>query len=300
MNRSGPVQIFVGTIDNFQSIYTPQTVNNTYPILTKIFSAGQYANQPVTEFPPVVAPVFPSILASTVTLNYPDLLNNPVKDQYAANPNYPTYPVGSVYYLGTGEVPPKIEWRPSFRPVFNIDSGHVPYDKAYEGQDAIITMNLNNWDEWVYQMIGARDNARSNAYVHARGFDSATSIGTMLMSEGMAYSLYLQYPLGGVGGSVFGGGQTNPQNGMPPGYRFLCGYPINAKVIPGTATNYLQLTWHALRLYNYASDSFCLFDHNMLGVTQITGGVHAGIDSYVTTSGVKPPPRLQAILVANP
>jgi len=161
-------------------------------------------------------------------------------------------------WLGTGKVAPRIRIRRRFRPIYQSDAGkQVEYDKAYSGQDAIIEMKLNNWNEYTYAQLAARVNQRSQGG-GPRGVDTQDSIGSLMLTEGLAYMLFIQFPNAAK--------PVMQAAGMPAGYRFFAAYPLIEDVRPGLPANELQLTWHALKLYDFRTGNQWLFDHDMSNV----------------------------------
>lgn len=168
----------------------------------------------------------------------------------------------NLFYLGTGKLPPRVIIRRRFRPIYQSDSGRViEYDKCYAGQDAMIRMVLNNWNEYTYSIIAARVNQRSVGG-GPRGVDTMDSIGSMMLTEGLAYMLFLQYPNSGKPMMASGG--------MPAGYRFFAAYPLTEEMQPGLVANNLVLDWHALKLYDFNTGNQWLFDNDMSLIPQLS------------------------------
>jgi len=273
---TGPVHVWIGwtsTPTNYErssagitSTYAPTNSFPAQPAFTNTYS-------PVVQaLPPALASLFDNPYVASFTNIIGGLANafsaTPQSDsadqsQAAADNGDSTppplisanVPVQNTYYLGTGEDPPEIRIRPAFRTIKNVDFGHdATYDKAYMGRDAIITMTLSEWDEATYRIVAARMNTRA-LNPSNRGTDNADAIGSLLVSEGLALTLYLQFPTTQARTKI---------NGMPDGYRFLCAYPMEELVMPGTRYNTLKLTWHAWKLYNsQAKQDQILFDHDM-------------------------------------
>lgn len=160
----------------------------------------------------------------------------------------------TVFWLGTCEVRPKIFVRRKFRGVYTSDTGRqVDYDKAYAGRDALIITEMNNWNENAYAAVATRLNAREG--VLHRGVDTIDSIGGLLLSEGYAFLLFIQFP--------YSGKTLMAAGGMPAGYRFFAAYPLEEVVQPGLKANTLRLMWHALKVYDPLTGNQWLFDHDM-------------------------------------
>ncbi|OAI39611.1 hypothetical protein AYO40_01215 [Planctomycetaceae bacterium SCGC AG-212-D15] len=137
-------------------------------------------------------------------------------------------------------------------------------DKAYLGRDAIITMKLTNWNEGTYRLIAERMN-NTDPGPPPRGTDDPTSIGALIGSQGLAAMLWLQFPYATQAGQT-----VKSFVGLPAGYRFLCAYPTEEKIMPGMRINKLQLTWHAIKVNALGEQqNQVLFDHDMSACPQL-------------------------------
>lgn len=175
----------------------------------------------------------------------------------------PTFQVVAVpYYLGTCEQMPTIEVRPNYRPIYINDVGKkVPYDLLYEGKDAILSMTLNNFSEYLHAIIGGRTNARVPGG-GPRGIDLYDSIGSLILSEGLSLMVWLQFPNAAK--------PAMAQGGLPPGWRFFaCTLLAPDRIEPGLRPKKIRLVFHALKLYDFVSGNQFLFDHDMSSIGQL-------------------------------
>jgi hypothetical protein len=170
------------------------------------------------------------------------------------------FTTGRVFYLGTCEVTPQIEFRPYYKQIFLNEVGHaIPWDKAYEGRDAVVSMTLTAWNEWAYALAVARTNARAGG--GPPGVDRADAYGSLVGAEGLTWMLLLQFP--------FSGKPVFARAGMPPGYRFFACTPLNEGKAGGLRPGELRMSWHAQRWHDFATGDTFLFDHDMSGAFQL-------------------------------
>ena len=150
---------------------------------------------------------------------------------------------GAPLYLGTTEHTPRIRVRPGWSPVFNdIAGGVIPYDMVYEGEEAFISGDWNRYNEQTLSIMQARP--RHNATGSVRGVNIAGDIGTLMLTEGQAYAMYLYFPYSSKPAYVAAG--------MPAGYHFYAVFlegPDDMDRL-GTIDRINRLQWHALRVFN--------------------------------------------------
>jgi hypothetical protein len=161
-------------------------------------------------------------------------------------------------YLGTAERWPKITERPNFSPTFNDAGGHVPFDVAYEGNEAFTVAQLSRWTEVVYAQLANRPH-RSQ---FGRGTNVNGDIGTLMVQEGRTYPLWVWFPYAALKPAAF------PD--MPAGYRFPNAYlagPDDLEPL-GTTPRKVMLIFHALRGFDAGKNTFLLYDHDMSGISQ--------------------------------
>lgn len=158
-------------------------------------------------------------------------------------------------FLGTGETGPTVRKRRHYAPVMNDLAGPVvPFDKIRGGQDAIVSVSLTRWNPPVYRSIA------SVSASGLPGFETSADRGTLMMTEGQSFVLYLRYPF-------FDSHPAMAAQGMIPGYRFF-----NAMLDgeddeeTGTRANKEHLTFYCGGLWDTPTNSWSLYDHNVAGV----------------------------------
>src|SRR5438105_3720161 len=103
--------------------------------------------------------------------------------------------IGALYapiFLGHSERGVRIRIAPEYEPVHNDLGGRVPIDWLYEGETAIISADLTRFNEAVYELIAARP--RTSTLGSVPGVNVPGDIGTMMITEGFAYPLWLVFP----------------------------------------------------------------------------------------------------------
>jgi hypothetical protein len=160
-------------------------------------------------------------------------------------------------FLGTGEKAPRIVFRRSYSPLHNDISGPiVPYDRVDAGKEAFISLVLTRWNEPVLQAI------QSTPFPgRFPGKNQQGDRGTLIMTEGAGYPLYLRY-----GNNPLRPGMVNA--GLVPGRRFLCAILDGEEVEePGTDVGKRHIMFYCQSVY--ASGTLALYDYNMAGTTPI-------------------------------
>ena len=169
-----------------------------------------------------------------------------------------TSSASAIYYLGTCENGITIRGVPEFEPVMNdIGGTRKPFDRLYQGEDALSIGVLTRWNETVYQFMASIPSAGVFP-----GICNLGNIGTLMITEGFAYEVYLQFPYAAK--TLFSA------NGMPPGYRFPFSYlegPIEQE--RGTKPNKRHLTFYHGRGYDPSTGGFLLYDFNMTPIPAI-------------------------------
>lgn len=169
------------------------------------------------------------------------------------------YPLGT-FYLGTCENAPEIQLGPEYEPVRNDLSGKKkPFDMQYQGEDALISLDLNRYNENVYQLIANRP------FRGVPGADGPFDIGTLIGTEGAAIALWLTFPY------ALKPAMANSANGpLVPGYRFPYTAPISPeRLTVGTQAKKVHLLMYAWQAWIPAVQSFLLYDFNMDGLPPI-------------------------------
>jgi hypothetical protein len=165
-------------------------------------------------------------------------------------------------FLGHAEKFPRIALRPRFSDVFCDLSGQsVAYDVSYDGEDATVTADIVRWNEAAYTIIA--DRAKTNtAAATNRGTNGFGEIGTMMMTEGVGYPLYLIFPF-----------TAKPAYASQPrGYRFWCSFlqgPDDFEL--GSTARKLRLSWRCIRQIRPASGATTAVGaDNFGGALQVT------------------------------
>lgn len=165
------------------------------------------------------------------------------------------FPGRTPVYLGTCRETPRLQILRKYREVQNDISGDVPLDLSYMGQLAHLNFDLTRWDEAVYSGIAAFPHSPG-----ARGVDLLGDMGTLMITEGQALGVWVQFPY-----------STKPAmtpGPMPAGYRFPFCFPVGPDDLAelGTRPRRLNLQFLAIRGYNPADGSQFLYDHDMSAI----------------------------------
>ena len=154
--------------------------------------------------------------------------------------------------LGTAENGPRIMIDPKWEDLFNDLGGKTPFDKMYQGESAVVSATLTVWDELVYTALAARFSPGLT-----RGIDIPTARGTLMLTEGQSYPLWVQYPF--VIKAAYSAS-------MPGCYRFNAAMLIGPDALePGVKVYKIQMIWACLGLYD-PSIGFSLYDHDDAGL----------------------------------
>lgn len=158
----------------------------------------------------------------------------------------------SLTYLGTCEKAPKIVHRPAWKPVFNdIGGTEVPFDVSYQGEEAFTFADLTRWNEPVFSALQARPNFPGDV----RGLNIPGDIGTLMLTEGRAYQLFIFFPY--VAKPAYASG------GMPAGYRFVATFLEGPDELSelGTSPRKINLIFHHIRGWDPKTQRFVCYDH---------------------------------------
>lgn len=200
---------------------------------------------------------------------------------------------GGPVFLGHCEKTPGVQIRRHHSPVFCDYSGRaVPADMIYEGESALVSLDLTRYNEDIYALL-----ARSTGFGSfgergggARGTDEMGDIGSLMQRDRRTRELWLRFPYGGAGGKptmnlprgTTGGGA------MVSGMHFLSAYlegPDDLGPL-STAARRLHIVFHCLRRWvgwyagsrNNApapvlvpNETLLLYDHSMAAVTGLVG-----------------------------
>lgn len=159
-----------------------------------------------------------------------------------------------IYFLGSCQQPPRILINPKFKPIFaDIGGSEVPYDWMFMGEDAAVFGVLNYWNESVY----AKCASRPYPYLDTRGAQRAAGVGSLMVTQGFAYHLWIRFPYAAK--PVF--------SDMPGGYHFTAAWMSGPDEInPGTRSGKRAVAFHCARVYNAANGTWSLYDHDMTSV----------------------------------
>lgn len=95
-------------------------------------------------------------------------------------------------YLGTAQITPRIEIRPSYSPYYNsVFSPSVPMDWLYQGEQGYLYADLNRKVDAVYEQMLARPTYTSPA---RRFANIEGDLGAMQIQEGKTYPFWIQFP----------------------------------------------------------------------------------------------------------
>lgn len=170
----------------------------------------------------------------------------------------------SPVFLGTGETAPDIEIRTQWEPLMNdLGGSKVPFDYLCEGEEAIVSVELTRWNEKVLKAIQARPHASGGP----RGTQNYLDIGSLMLTENLAYTMWLYFPF-----SQKAAFQNAANGAMPEGYRFPATFlegPDVRRV--GTKANKVRCIFHCIRYFTFTNgvSKFVLFDENMASVKNL-------------------------------
>ena len=179
---------------------------------------------------------------------------------------------GVPVFLGHCERSPSIQIRPYYSPVFSDFAGQrVPLDMIYDGEEAMVSLDLTRYNEAVYTSLASRpQGAGAAAIAPARGTNVPGDIGTLMLLEGYTTHLWITFPYAAK--TVFSSPAAPAGAGgiMPAGYHFHAAYlegPDDLGPL-GTTARRLRLNFHCIRTYSVASTGpvFTLYDNLMTAV----------------------------------
>ncbi len=168
----------------------------------------------------------------------------------------------SPIFLGHSERYPRIEIRPSFSPVFvDVAGQKVPYDYVYDGEEAYVTADVTRFNEATYAIIADRAATNNtNGLAILRGNNAPGEIGTLMVTEGIAYGLWLPFFYSTKAAMAT----------MPPGYHFAAAFLEGPDTLDplGTAPRKIHMVWHCVRKFDTTQSNsfgwggFNLYDNN--------------------------------------
>ena len=176
-------------------------------------------------------------------------------------------------YLGTFQDAPKILTTPQWTPIDNQLWGNS-FDMSYQGVygDIFGELTVFNWS--VLRLCQTRPNVALT-----EGSDNILAIGTMMVTEGYAYPLWLQYPYYQTK-QVFAGNAVG--SNAPPGYRYYAAWLLGPEEEDlGTKSNKVFVHFRCYRKQGSytggggvdTTNQFILRDTNMNQLISIERGI---------------------------
>ena len=173
---------------------------------------------------------------------------------------------GTPQFLGHGELAPRIKRDKKYAPIMcDLGGNLIPFDMSWQGQQAFVFVTLTRWNWNVYEVISQIVSGGGSSGVYTLG-DSFGDIGTLMMTENVGFTLWLQYPYANpaAGHPAFGAAF------MPLGIRFYCAFLEQEDDLePGTQPNKQHLAFHCIRDYDPTTGALTLGDTNMSGIPLI-------------------------------
>jgi hypothetical protein len=169
-------------------------------------------------------------------------------------------------FLGTCEAPPKIKLHPHYKPVFNdLRGDQVAWDKLYLAEDAWFSGVVNRFNWPVWNLLNSPPNvsgalaAGNPVGGDVMGSDIAGSVGSLVVTEGMAMTFYVVFP-------YFQKPAYGPNRGMPPGYRFLACTLEPQELDIGLRDSAVHLVVHAIPVFSPGIGGSLLYDFAVGGL----------------------------------
>jgi len=149
----------------------------------------------------------------------------------------------------------QIEMRPQFEPLMcDIAGTKVPYDRAYEGFDAVLTGTLARWNENIYATLQFYPNSKlAGQGAISRGTDPYSYRGILMATSGFCYPIWLRYPNSLIA----------PFTGLPRGYHFLACMMESDTMRPGAKPYGVQIGFYAQPIFFPATGNFVCYDTDM-------------------------------------
>lgn len=176
--------------------------------------------------------------------------------------------VGTPVFLGHSEKTPNISVRPQVSDAWSdIGGQRVAFDKFYDSQDALVSVDLTRFNYPVYQAIADRAAAGGpRLATFSPGVNLPGEIGSLMMTEGLTVTLWLRWPY-----------SAKPAYAaMPGGLRFPATFLQGPDdITSGTVPHKIRCVWYCMRQFNigsansYGAGSFTLYDYNMNGLPPI-------------------------------
>lgn len=162
-------------------------------------------------------------------------------------------------FLGYGEVGPDSQIFERWTKVMSDRTGGiVARDKMYQGQEALIFITFAEWNDLVRSLVmGTPTQTIANV-----GVNTFFQVGSLAITEGASFVLYLVYPyaFGGAQHPTFSATGVNPLVG---GYRFFGTTVEFHNWRPGTRPNTVTIHFHSLPALQTATGALILYDNNV-------------------------------------
>lgn len=184
----------------------------------------------------------------------------------------------SPLYLGTAEKKPDINIITEYEPVMNDLAGQrLPYDRAYSGKEAIISVVLTRMNYHVMAALMTRPNPAAGfggaAGLEPDGVNFLNDMGALMGTEGLTYPFWIWFPKAAIAAYA----------GMFAGYRFFSCITLGPdRIEPGTEGKKVHLLIQAQRslapagmpvpavgvpaLTQTSTSAWLLYDHDMSAI----------------------------------
>lgn len=174
-----------------------------------------------------------------------------------------------IAYLGTCERAPVIRITPHYRPIHSSRYGqYVPVDHAFIMEEASVSGVLNVWNESVYERLTIRPKTVGEFVERGQFFSYDT--GTMMLADGVAFGLWLQFP---YYSKDFGTEFTSPQ-----GYHFYGAWLMGPDdIFSGTKAARRAVQFYAAPVYDPSDGSSYLYDHDFTLIPDIPPTASDGV-----------------------
>ncbi len=176
------------------------------------------------------------------------------------------YKDGSPVFFGHTEGSPEIDIEPDWEQVFvDLKGSKKPYDFLYAGESALISGVFTRWNESVLSVMQARVAGTGGR----RGHNGAADIGTLMLTEGFSYPMWMQFPFATLKPAM---------STEPAGYHWFNVFLLGPDRLSsnGTRPRKVQLFWVAVSALSIPGSgsgdggwSWDLYDHNMAAIQGI-------------------------------
>jgi hypothetical protein len=181
---------------------------------------------------------------------------------------------GGPVFLGHGERAPRPRVHRHYVPYFSdLGGSRVPFDVAHAGESGSVSVVLDRWNESVLRVIEDAATTGRAGNLGVRGTNDPGEMGTLMVSEGVAYPLWLRYEFAGRPTMNIGANGV-----MRKGWHFLAAFldQVDDFEDLGLQPHKVLLTWTCLRLFDPTAASttsgygkFALYDEDMSAVANL-------------------------------